>query len=135
MTAYRYTICDNKYGGLGTRTPKCSDPQNEPDFPERVSQRGSEFPLVMDVNHNFGRRPSDPLFVIALRLGGHINSRYVADYERGLGARRGRRHPHLALGVVGNGLKLQTPAAVETTPTTAQNLPAQVIRDASLRSA
>jgi hypothetical protein len=79
MTSYIYTVCDNKYGGLGTPVGNCGDPQNQPDFPEQVKQRGSEFPLVIDENHNIGRRPSDPRFVIALRLGGHINSYYVPE--------------------------------------------------------
>ncbi len=83
MTAYIYMVCDNKYGGLGTPVRQCSDPRNEPDFPERVKQRGSEYPLLIDKNHNIRRNPSDPLFVIALRLDGHLNSHYVDPFTAG----------------------------------------------------
>jgi type II secretory pathway pseudopilin PulG len=49
-----------------------------PDFATVVRERGSDYPLMADQNHNpLADRPGVPMFVLVLRLDGRVSSRYV----------------------------------------------------------
>lgn len=96
-TSYVYTVCDD---GHGFKLPNvlifpCSAPheykggqEHFTDFPERIRQRGDEYPLVIDYNHSpvppysLGKRrdePPPPFYVIVLRLNGRVHGRYVTS--------------------------------------------------------
>lgn len=83
--SYVYTVCDNGHGfKLPTLIFPCSAPheykggqEHFTDFPERIRQRGDEYPLVIDYNHSLVPIYSSSFYVIVLRLNGRVHGRYI----------------------------------------------------------